>query len=297
MKIRLIKTLMIFLLFAQTNVAQQDSIKLGDTLKTKIENNDIKENVFDYDHSKKFAEYLFKTGQYDYAIEEYQRTIFLNPFDQEAKYKIVKSYIKKEDFSNAAGYFHRFFPAFDTLPVSFQRTGIVIHLFLGEYDTTEQLLSKSALDSTEYQTWKLGVYLLKKDWPVAKKFYDKHQNNPSVIFHQFGTALNRRLEAKTKSPFVAGALSTMVPGLGKVYTKNYGDAAIAFLFTGLNAWQAYRGFQKDGVKSVRGWIFAGLGGSFYLGNIYGSVKAAKRYNKKIDDEIESEVKSVIKFSM
>ncbi len=257
----------------------------------------VKENLFDYEHSKKFAEYLFKTAQYDYAIEEFQRVIFLNPHDWQAKLKVVEAYLNKEDYFKSVGYFHRYFPVFDTLPPGIQQKGIKGHILSGEYDVSLKYLNQSALDSVNRQTWKLGVYLLKHDWKTAKHFYDKQIDNPSPLFHQFGTSLQNRLEAKTKSPFLAGTLSTFVPGLGKVYTKNYGDALISFLFTGLNAWQSYRGFKKDGFRSVRGWIFGGFAASFYLGNIYGSVKAAKRYNKKIDDDVDNAVKAVIKYNM
>ncbi len=294
MKIRWSNFWLLFLIYG--GLLAQSGNEITDTLQNKQPDTiQAPENIFDYAHSKKFAEYLFKTGQYDYAIEEFQRVLFLNPKDWQAKYKIVQAYLKRDDYFHAAGYFHQYFSVFDTLKPEVQKAGIVAHLFLNELDTANKLLQTSNLDSIQKQTWILGIYLLKKDWNEARQYYKRHMANPSPVYHQFGTALQRRLEAKTKSPFVAGALSAVVPGLGKVYTKNYGDALIAFLFTGLNVWQAYRGFHKEGLKSTRGWIFGTLGLGFYLGNIYGSAKAAKRYNKRIDDEIEDEIKSVIKF--
>ncbi len=287
-----------FMLFGCSVFSQPDTLFVAkDTIVQTPSSQNSNQDIFDYAHSKKFAEYLYKTGQFDYAIEEFQRVVFLHPEDEEAKFQIITAYLKKEDFFNAAGYFYRYYPVFDTLVPKVQKAGIVAHLFLNELDTAEKLLTRSRLDSIEKQTWRLGIYLLKKEWNKAGRYYQTHLENPSTVFHQFGTALNRRLTYKTKSPFWAGLMSAMVPGLGKVYTKNYGDALIAFLFTGMNAWQSYRGFQKDGINSTRGWIFGVLGAGFYLGNIYGSAKSAKKYNKKIDDEIESEVKSVIRFSI
>jgi hypothetical protein len=89
---------------------------------------------------------------------------------------------------------------------------------------------------------------------------------------------NNALATKYKKPFVAGLLSTLVPGLGKVYTRNYKDALISFIFTGLNSYQTYRYYQKKQLKSVGFWIFGSLTAGFYIGNIYGSARAAKTYN-------------------
>jgi hypothetical protein len=56
----------------------------------------------------------------------------------------------------------------------------------------------------------------------------------------------------------------------------------------VNIWQAYRGFSKSGKNSVYGWVFASLATGFYIGNIFGSHKSAKKYNKKIDDNLYNE---------
>ena len=61
------------------------------------------------------------------------------------------------------------------------------------------------------------------------------------------------------------------------------------LFVAANAWQAYRGFNEHGIKSTYGWTFASLSASFYIGNIFGAVKAAKRYNKNKRNEIDNQV--------
>ena len=75
----------------------------------------------------------------------------------------------------------------------------------------------------------------------------------------------------------------MVPGLGKVYTKNYNDALFSFVVIGTAAYPAYSGFSKKGANSIYGWISASLATSLYFGNVYGAYKAAKTYNKKIND--------------
>jgi tetratricopeptide (TPR) repeat protein len=292
MKILLSSLLSFWMIFSL--YSQADSLVTG---REKQNNENQAENIFDASHSKKFAEYLYKTGQYDYAIEEFRRVIFLSPYDSDAKSRIVDAYMAKEDFNRAAGFFESYFSPFDTLPVSLQKKGLKIYVILDDFSTAHEYLRRSKMDTLSKQTWMLGLILLQKKWKEAEGFYQKHMDNSMPVYHQFGTALNRRLESKTKSPFLAGTLSAVIPGLGKVYTKNYGDGFMAFLFTGLNLWQAYQGFKKEGVHSVRGWIFGAIGFSFYLGNVYGAVKSAEKYNKKIDDDVTNEVKAVIKYNL
>lgn len=81
-----------------------------------------------------------------------------------------------------------------------------------------------------------------------------------------------------KSPALAGILSTIIPGSGKIYTEEYGDGIVAFLTTGLLTFLAYNNFRAN--HNTRGWIFTSLAGLFYAGNIYGSVASAQIYNAR-----------------
>ena len=85
-------------------------------------------------------------------------------------------------------------------------------------------------------------------------------------------------DIKHRSPFLAGTFSTLIPGMGKAYSGRWKDGLIALVFIGGTGFQAYRGFDKKGVKSVYGWIMGSLCVGFYMGNIYGSAKAAKVFN-------------------
>jgi len=87
-------------------------------------------------------------------------------------------------------------------------------------------------------------------------------------------------QLKRKSPALAACMSGIIPGSCKWYAGERKDAVIGFISIGMMAYQAYRGFKKEGTSSVYGWISAGLGTGFYLGNIYGSARSAKRYNAR-----------------
>jgi tetratricopeptide (TPR) repeat protein len=96
-----------------------------------------------------------------------------------------------------------------------------------------------------------------------------------------GTALPSR------SPLLAGLLSTIIPGAGQVYTGHYVDAAQAFLAVAGLSFATYGFYLYD---SSRGndYILTGLGviatAVFHAANIYGAAKTADYYNiKQLED--------------
>ncbi|GAB3036519.1 hypothetical protein [Spirosoma pulveris] len=94
---------------------------------------------------------------------------------------------------------------------------------------------------------------------------------------------------KRRSPALAGLLSAILPGSGKVYAgkPKQGIAAFLPLLTlGLLTWEGYR---KDGPASVRFLGFGSLFTVFYIGNIWGSTLAVKvrrdEFNRGYDNKI------------
>jgi len=84
-------------------------------------------------------------------------------------------------------------------------------------------------------------------------------------------------EGKCRSPFLAGTLS-VIPGLGKLYAGKTDDAIVSFCFVSLLGYLSYESLSKKAY--VSGVVWTWLFGSFYAGNIYGSVDAARRFNLK-----------------
>lgn len=94
----------------------------------------------------------------------------------------------------------------------------------------------------------------------------------------------RKINPPYKKPVLAAILSTVIPGAGKIYTGHYGDGITAFILTGLLSYTSYSNFNAG--HDFRGWLFAGLGGIFYLGNIYGSAVSAQIRNTEIDLQLK-----------
>jgi hypothetical protein len=77
-----------------------------------------------------------------------------------------------------------------------------------------------------------------------------------------------------------------------MYSGYWKDGFFSLLFTGMSAWQSYRGFKQKGTSSFYGWFMAGTSFSFYIGNLYGSVKAANRRNHEFNHMIYNDFEKV-----
>jgi len=91
-----------------------------------------------------------------------------------------------------------------------------------------------------------------------------------------------------KSPTTAALLSSVIPGLGKIYVGNITDGLTSFLVTGVLTFLAIDNFNHK--HSFRGWLFTGLGAFFYAGNIYGSAAAAQIFNAGVKFNFDNNVK-------
>lgn len=92
---------------------------------------------------------------------------------------------------------------------------------------------------------------------------------------------NKTLEKyRKRKPFVAGLLSALVPGLGKVYAgkpRQLVQTLVPITILGLQTWEGYRHL---GLRSARFWVFGSMATVFYFGNIYGSAIAVRVAKKE-----------------
>jgi tetratricopeptide (TPR) repeat protein len=245
------------------------------------------QNIHDLNHSKQFADFLYKTEQFQLAAEELERIVFLDPTNRNLKLKLIKSYRKANSYQQALNKFDILFKEnLIELPPDFAEEYVKLLIFTKQDSTAYNYLSlNKTLNPTTRQNYQLATLLLQKKWDDSFQYamkYPVKDNTKNTNLHLLAFEAK---QLKYKKPVVAGLMSAIIPGSGKAYTKNWKDAAISFIFVGVNAWQAYRGFDKYGSKSAYGWVFAGLSAGFYFGNIYGSVKSVKKYNKKLDDAL------------
>ena len=241
---------------------------------------------FDY-HSpksiKKFADNLFCEGDYIRAVEEYSTV--KNIFHSDTiNLKIMLSYSNLNLHNQVfESYINEIFFEYENdaqklyLKNSFLVDSSVFHANLSNnlfpFDMDQAVAN--------YFLKLRSVYFIETRSKEIKK---------EELLKPFDVLQRREVEPfidlsvnpEYKSPALAGILSAVIPGSGKMYVGEWGDGITSLLLTGLFAFLAYENFKAD--HSTKAWIFTGLGAFFYAGNIYGSVAAAQIFNARIDFE-------------
>ncbi len=238
-------------LFADYLFCQKDYLRASDEYKVLLEKNNNDTIEFKWGLS------LQLTGSYSEALNHFHNISYNSHFYTQSREEYARTLFLNKDFSDIHGYLMRSDPSKDFYPFVSRLNNIT-------YFYTEDSLPPEANFVSVFPPEQTGD---------IKRFYE-WENDPPY-----------------KSPLLAGVLSTVVPGLGKVYTENYSDGLFAALLTGLFGYIAYTDFKAD--HNVRGWIFTGVAAFFYTGNIYGSAASAQIYNAKIRFDFESELQNFL----
>jgi hypothetical protein len=253
----------------------------------------LSQNIFDYDHSLKYAEHLKNTQQYYLAAQEYERLHFLKPENDTLELLLIKTYRRGFMFDDAIRCTELFYPDHIQMPAPFAEEYEKSLLLNKSFDKALTFCSQNKKLNTEQKFFfGLNSLMLNGKWKEAEKYSLKNDSSHLMISPEYVLLLTQAKGSSHKSPGLAMCLSAIIPGAGKVYTKNWKDGFVSFVFVGANAFQAYRGFKKNGTESVYGWIFASVGTGFYLGNLYGSFKAAKQFNRKIKNSYIKKVEAL-----
>jgi hypothetical protein len=237
-------------------------------------------NLYSKESRRQFADFLYCQKDYLRAINEYEK-ISNSDYNDTIRFKIGLAYLNMDKYDLAAGSFSQikinsFF--YNTARMEFFKS----QFLLGNFDTlnwgTYYYLPVRQLNTFAYL---FGSSPLPNEDKIVLPF-DENDKTAIVNFYK------RKLNPPYKSTLTAVLLSTIIPGAGKIYTKDYSDGIIAFLVTGLMGYISYTNFKAD--HKFRGWLFAGLTAFFYGGNIYGSAASAQIYNAKIDFRLSSDMK-------
>jgi len=254
------------------------------------------QNLYDLEQSRNYAEYLFSSRQFKLASEEYERLIYFDRNNQDFKYSLIKSHRLSGDIALGISRVYSLYgSSLDTIPQSLAIEFVKLQLLSDSIQSVKNfILQNNTLSSENKATYNCCTFLLEGEYNNAIQCMNiaatKNYTFPPVL----KLVTENAEQTKLKSPFIAAGLSTLLPGTGKIYTRNWSDGLFSMLFIAGNTWQAYRGFNEKGIKSTYGWVFAGLSASFYIGNIFGSAKAAKRYNKVKKDEINNQILDFIR---
>ena len=250
----------------------------------------LAQDLFDEENTLRYANYLYNQGNYALAIPEFERLVFYNPEEIRYKAQLVESYFNTGEYQQVETSIDRWTADIVEYPLSLYY--LKSRLRLGEFTVAQQVVN-----SDEYQFPKeeipsisIATLGLSGEWDKASEVCrDTPTAYHSVTFQNYCQVVGEAQNFNEKNKFVAAGLSMLIPGLGKVYTKDYVDGIANLLFVGATAFQSYRGFKNDDINDLQGWIYGGAALSFYLGNIYGSWLAANRYNDRFYESKQKEL--------
>jgi TM2 domain-containing membrane protein YozV len=255
--------------------------------------NAVSQNLFDIENSSKYASYLYKTKQFDICSSEYERLILLAPDSISFKEKLISSYKNSGQFEKGINTVNLLFYDKKSIPKNISSDYIKMLLKLNYTSKADSFLNSNInLPEIDKNEFKLAILILEN------KYSESYSISKSNYFETPKYKLLRETafdasKFKKKRPVLAASLSTIIPGLGKFYTKDYKDGFVLLSIIAINSWQTYRIYNKIGTQNFYFWTFGVLSAGFYLGNIYGAFTSAKRYNEFKQNEIRSKALNII----
>ncbi len=254
------------------------------------------QDLLDYENSRRFADYLFQTRQFELAATEFERVIFLEPGDTLAKLKLIRSYRYLPDNEYALARFKTLVrDDFISMSNDFSDEYVQILISLGQYENSLGFLKDSSpLDIITKAEYQLGVFMLQHRWQEARKFAEYHTDllSKSSKFNDLNNLSKNGINIRYKNPFLAASFSAVVPGSGKLYTGRWKDAIFSLFFVTSASWLSYRSISNEGLKP-NGIIFGSVALGFYAANIYGSAKSARVFNDNINLSFDNRVEEIL----
>jgi tetratricopeptide (TPR) repeat protein len=263
--------------------------------------------LFTGDVQLKIADAFMEEGEYYRAVTEYKKFLILFPDSAKADYAafaIGMAYFKGEDYGAAAR-------SFLAVREKYPESGYAIpagylegssQWKLKNYDRARAALETLAEQhpESEYAPRSLVVICLaaldenkaEVSRQALERFLDRYaRHRGSENVSEALTLLDLYQQLPEKSPVLAGVMSAILPGSGYIYAEHYGDGITAFLINGLFIAGTVTSIHQENY-AVAG-IVGGVGVPFYLGNIYGSANAVKKWNLAVRNKIIQKIHSTL----
>ena len=262
---------------------------------------------FNADNLLGFAQSLFREGDYLNAAHEYQRYLFLYPDSSQADF--VQLHIAAA-YQNA-GRLEAAIEAYQSLIQNYPRSPFIerarsniaqCQLLSGNQATSITSLRQFLSDYPESELAPRAqfiiatIYMDEKSWTAATREWEQVQiKYPQTFFAEMSNQLIRmvqRVESLPhRSPIAAGMLSTLLPGLGQVYSGRYSAGLYSLLMVGATAaGTAYYTNQERYEVAIPLGI---IGLFFYLSNVYDSLQAAKVFNQQHENQFRDQLRRQI----
>ncbi len=240
-------------------------------------------------------------GEYRYMAEdeEFIKYLIGNSLSHDAVYYLYGNRFEKSDTlsfykglslytSGALAQASSEFSSIDNSSVYFEPSvfyGAVCDAYSGDFDRAVNRLLSYDGGIIELKNYELAAFsLLKEDW----KKYEEYSKGFSYSSYALGDGekvfdgiYRNRTESKEKSPFLSAVLSTVVPGLGKLYSGVPGQGVASFLLVGSFGAFAAENWIKNGAGDWRTILFTTIASILHISNIYGSYVSVELYNNNL----------------
>lgn len=236
----------------------------------------------------KFGNYLFCSGDYIRAIDEFKEVLRKEENDT-VRFKTALSLRELEHYTEAEDYFKALY--FESNLADEAMLEYYKSLYFSEnFKGLREELRTSPFYPGKYESEVMKLRNITYLYPDqnlidSTSFFKPFNGTESIELLKF---YMRKKYPDRKSPTTAALLSAIVPGLGKIYTEEYTDGLTAFLFTGVLTFLSVDNFNSN--HDFRGWLFAGLAAYFYAGNVYGSAASAQIYNAGVQFNFRNDLK-------
>lgn len=170
------------------------------------------------------------------------------------------------------------------------------YIHIGDHDLGNNILQEYSSDSRIYNSLRnfelAGSALLNKRYDEFKAHMSKvdtsyfNLSNESANLFKYSKELQ---EHKRKSPFVAGLMSAIIPGAGKMYAGKVGSGISGLITVGGFAAVTWENYHKRGLKDYRTIILGSIFSVFYIGNIYGSYMSVKVNEIEYENEYQNKI--------
>lgn len=244
-----------------------------------------------------FAESLFKEGDYYRAITFYKKYMYFNRSSKlisDANYKIGLCYQKAKQIKPALEYFDKVIKQHPDTIISMKskfQMGYTKYIgnlypfaiidfqqFIKDHPKTEYS------DYAQYLTGMSSIQLL--NWNKAySDFQTLSTKYPNSKYSQMSNELALECKKGTDLPkkhaWLAGIMSTVIPGSGQIYCDRYLDGVTAFLINVTLLSITIISATNDDIHNGYAYAGGGLFSIFYFSNIYGAMNAAQNGSRII----------------
>jgi tetratricopeptide (TPR) repeat protein len=255
------------------------------------------------------AEVFLEEREFYRAVTEFKRFLILFPESEKEEYvrlQLGLAYLRGGDYDGAAQHFHRLaerFPSSTLVSQTRYLEGLAVWKGNHREQAQDLFESLAAADPpSPYGPRALAaaaLVLLERDDPQgARKTLQRSLTAypDQVWVPQVQGAFDLLAgyeELPQKSEVLAGVLSGILPGAGYAYAGDYATGFMSLLVNGAfiaGTWTAF----AQGLDAL-GVLAGGIGVPFYIGNIYGSALAARKWNQQTLRQARDPIYSALSF--